>query len=84
MCKVDLEVTFFGLIVNQAYDSEDDRLIDWFAVWVTPMHLGLKLQALCAPLLVPSVNSRGTPCRCQRPLLAREEIRREMANKFCL
>jgi hypothetical protein len=35
--------------------------VDWFVVWVTPMHLGLKLQALCAPLLVPSVNSRGAP-----------------------
>jgi hypothetical protein len=35
-------------------------IVDWFAVRVTLMHLGLKLQALCALLLVPSVNSRGT------------------------
>jgi hypothetical protein len=44
--------------------SEDRWLqvdVDWFAVLVTPMHLGLKLQALWAPLLVPSVNSRGAP-----------------------
>jgi hypothetical protein len=36
--------------------------VDWFADRVTPMHLGLKLKALCAPLLAPSVNSRGAPC----------------------
>jgi hypothetical protein len=35
--------------------------VDWFAVQVTPMHLGLKLQALCGQLLVPSVNSSGAP-----------------------
>jgi hypothetical protein len=32
-----------------------------FVVRVTLMHLGLKLQALCAPLLVPSFNPRGAP-----------------------
>jgi hypothetical protein len=36
--------------------------VDWFAVRVTPMHQGLKLQALCTPLLVSSFNSRGAPC----------------------
>jgi hypothetical protein len=35
--------------------------VDWFVVRVTPMHLGLMLQALCSPLLVSSVNSRGAP-----------------------
>jgi hypothetical protein len=46
----------YGLIAfNHCVD------VDWFAVPVTPMHLGLKLQALCAPLLVPSINSRGAP-----------------------
>jgi hypothetical protein len=34
---------------------------DWFCGRVAPMHLGLMLQALCAPLLVPSVNFRGAP-----------------------
>jgi hypothetical protein len=32
-------------------------------VRVTQIHLGLKLQALCAPLLVSSFNSRGAPRR---------------------
>jgi hypothetical protein len=35
--------------------------IDWFCGRLAPMHLGLMLQVLCAPLLVPSVNSRGAP-----------------------
>jgi hypothetical protein len=54
--------------------------VDWFAVQVTPMHLCLKLQALCAPLVVSSVNSRGAPRHAGvRDLLAREKIGREMA-----
>jgi hypothetical protein len=40
-------------------------MVDWRRglVTTTPMHLGLKLQALCAPPLVPSVISRGAPCQ---------------------
>jgi hypothetical protein len=36
--------------------------VDWFCGRVAPTHLGLMLQALCALLLVPSINSRGAPC----------------------
>jgi hypothetical protein len=36
--------------------------VDWFCGQVAPMHLGLMLQALSAPLLVPSVNLRGARC----------------------
>jgi hypothetical protein len=48
------------------------RLVLWFG-------LPWSLQALCAQLLVPSINSRGGPGHA-----AREEIGREMAYKFCL
>jgi hypothetical protein len=47
--------------VNLLDTVEDDVDVDWFAVRVTPTYLGLKAQALCAPLLVSSVNSRGAP-----------------------
>jgi hypothetical protein len=50
-----------GIDLPLQFGRNVDVHVDWFAVRVTPMHLGLKLQALCAPLLVPSVNSRGAP-----------------------
>jgi hypothetical protein len=43
------------------------------------MHLR-HMQALCAPLLVPSVNSRGAPRKHESPLFAEEEIGREIAD----
>jgi hypothetical protein len=47
---------------------------------VTPMHLG-RMQALCAPLLVSSVNSRGAPRQASvSVLLAMEKIGPEMAD----
>jgi hypothetical protein len=39
------------------------RSVDWRRGpgTTSPMHLGFKLLALCAPLLVPFVISRGAP-----------------------
>jgi hypothetical protein len=54
--------TCFGVLIRHLQAVVDVVVavdVDWFAVQVTPMHLSLKIQALCALLLVPSVNSRG-------------------------
>jgi hypothetical protein len=61
-------------------------MVDWFAVRVTPMHLGLKATGpLCTALSsFRQLQRRFTPRRRQRPLLAMEEIEREMAGKFFL
>jgi hypothetical protein len=61
-------------------------VVDWVAVRVTLMHLELKLQALCAQLFSSfrQLQRHSTPRWLQSPLLTREEIRREMADKFCL
>jgi hypothetical protein len=53
--------SLFIQIICTKIEKHFDVDVDWFAVRVTLMHLGLKLQALCAPLLVPSFNSRGAP-----------------------
>jgi hypothetical protein len=68
---------------NKKIGTLDVLVVDWFAVRVTPMHLGLKLQALFA-LLFCQLQRRSTPRRRERPLLLREEIGREMADKFRL
>jgi hypothetical protein len=61
-------------------------LVDWFAVRVTPMHLGLEATGpLCTTLSsFRQLQRRYTLLKRQRPLLEREEIGREMASKFCL
>jgi hypothetical protein len=58
------------------------RLVDWFAVRVTPMHLGLEATGPLCTALSPfrQLQRRSTPRKHQRPLLAREEIGREMAD----
>jgi hypothetical protein len=53
------------------------RQIDWFCGRVAPMHLGLMPNAVSS---FHQLQRRSTPRMRQRPLLAREEIGREMAD----
>jgi hypothetical protein len=60
--QIHLVATALSLQLFFPYFSKD-RQIDWYAVrgHTAPMHLGRKQQALCAPLLVSPVISRGAP-----------------------